>query len=346
MPFRTPLDLYKERITALDRRRLLRPLKTGEIIDHAVRLIQLYGLQILPRTVFPSTFVLLALVNYGIFVSPMIFGSRTEGIQGQVVEFAVAIAMFVMVCIPLFIIGVSYTLGLTSRLAQNYMMGNTDRFEDIEGTSKNSVPIVAATVGFAVFRSLFPTLICAGVMTLMAVLVGSFPDNILVSFIAVAIIFFGFIFAFLTPPIIMGNLALAQVAAELEGVKGKAALDRSRFLMKGQGHILGGHGSLFGSWFLVLFIVFCIYIGLESAFAMFGLTPWAAAQASQGQFAKIIGAVVQSLPGFLALWLVTPLYGALVSILYFDRRVRVEAYDIKVLANDVLQSNDSPPPAA
>ena len=49
----------------------------------------------------------------------------------------------------------------------------------------------------------------------------------------------------------------------------------------------------------------------------------------------IVEGVLALVPYFLSLWVVIPVWAVTVTIIYFERRVRLEGYDIEALAADV-----------
>ena len=53
----------------------------------------------------------------------------------------------------------------------------------------------------------------------------------------------------------------------------------------------------------------------------------------------IVEGVVGLLPYFLSLWVTIPVWAVTVTIIYYERRVRLEGYDIEALAQDVWHPN-------
>jgi hypothetical protein len=142
---------------------------------------------------------------------------------------------------------------------------------------------------------------------------GRWGTLVLVSFAQSILVILGIIFL-----IFPGLLALcwtfaAPMAVVVESQDAGAALSRSRQLARGQfGHILG---TLALGWVVV--VVLLIAVGLGA-----------------GLIGHLIG-LSDEMSGFLGQWafiLMMPIIGTASSILYFDLRVRTEAYDVEHLA--------------
>jgi hypothetical protein len=111
------------------------------------------------------------------------------------------------------------------------------------------------------------------------------------------------------------------VVAERE-TRASAALGRSRQLARGQfGHVLG---TLALAWLLL--VVLILGVGVVTGFVT--------------RFAGL----TEDMSGFLASWamiLLMPIVGAASSVLYFDLRVRRDAYDIEQLAASVGRQDET-----
>ena len=146
---------------------------------------------------------------------------------------------------------------------------------------------------------------------------GRWGTLVLVSFAQSILVILGIVFL-----IFPGLLALcwtfaAPMAVVVEHAPGTAAaLGRSQQLSRGQfGHILG---TLALSWVIVLVLLIAVGIGV-------------------GLIGKLIG-LSDEMSGFLGQWafiLMMPIIGTASSILYFDLRIRTEAYDVEHLAQTI-----------
>jgi hypothetical protein len=117
------------------------------------------------------------------------------------------------------------------------------------------------------------------------------------------------------------GFAVAVPALLTEGVRGSNALGRSRALVKGY-------------WWRVFGVVLLGYLlssilGGAIEGAVVGVSTVQAGQAS------VIGVVVNIVAGTVSSVLTTPFVAAFVTVLYFDLRVRKEAFDLQLLAQRI-----------
>jgi hypothetical protein len=123
--------------------------------------------------------------------------------------------------------------------------------------------------------------------------------------------------------------SLAVPVLLTEGVRGRHALGRSRELVR-------------GSWWRVFGVVMLGYIlagilsGAISALVI-GVTTVQSGQAS------LLGIVVSIVAGTVSKVATTPFTAAFITVLYFDLRVRKEAFDLQLLAQRI---GVEPPPGA
>lgn len=338
MPIRTPLDLYQERLSALDRRRLLRPMSGGEIIDQATRIMQLHGLPLLAATLFPVSLCFLALVFFFSFIGNTLSGTHQVGFWNETGEVIFATVACLITAAPLFTIGASFSTGLTTRLTSQYMLGQDPDFKSAVKMTYLDLPRMASVLGVVLLRTFGAALLAVGAIVGMAMFTREFPDNLAVSFIVVIGIMVASMSGLIIPPILLGNLSLAPSIAAVEGLSGKEAAKRSRHLMRQQGHVSSGYSVLISGWFLVGFVGFVLLIGLYFAYGLLNLDSISRTATLYGNLGAVVSGAIDSIPIFLTVWVVLPFYSAILSVLYYDRRIRVEAYDIKVLAHDVLQN--------
>lgn len=339
MPFRTPLDLYQDRLTALNKRRLLKPMSFSEVFDSSVRVIQLYGLRILLSTLVPTSICYLSLIVFNTFVLPTFFGAKSDAVLDQVSEVITAGGLLVFNIIPLMILGASFGMAFTSRLATRYMLGDKPDLDDIEQESQSAHLGMARTIGAMIVCSLWIPLVVVLAFLGITVVQQSIKSALVIDIISILLYTFGVLAAFLIPPILAGKVSLATSAFVSEGLAGFTACRRSAQLMKGSGHVTSGYGVLWGIWLLVLFIDLCLWAGFQGIFAILGISGYADFLQSSGQWGLLAGGAIASLPSFFVLWLTIPVFSAATTVLYYDRRVRMEAYDIRILSQDVTKAN-------
>jgi hypothetical protein len=117
------------------------------------------------------------------------------------------------------------------------------------------------------------------------------------------------------------GFAVAIPALLSEGVRGSHALGRSRALVK-------------GLWWRVFGVVVLGYL-LSSVLGGAIEGAVVAVSSVQSGQASVVGVVVNIVAGTLSSMLTTPFVAAFVTVLYFDLRVRKEAFDLQLLAQRI-----------
>ena len=143
----------------------------------------------------------------------------------------------------------------------------------------------------------------------------------------------GFVFLVVPGIYLYVGFAVAVPVLLTEGLKGRKALGRSRRLVKGR-------------WWGTFGVVFlgAILVGIVEG-ALVGLTAIATtidtADPTLGSF------LVNTTATVLASVIATPLSAAFVTVLYFDLRVRKEAFDLQLLAEQIgVEPGEGASPAA
>lgn len=153
---------------------------------------------------------------------------------------------------------------------------------------------------------------------------GRWGTLVLVSFVQSLLTFLGLVLLIVPGVIAMGWTFAAPMAVVVERMDRTAgALSRSKQLAQGQlGHILG---TLALSWVIVFVLLFATSIGV-------------------GLVSNLVG-LGDQIAEFLSSWAFTlamPVVGAASGILYFDLRIRTEAYDIEQMTQALGESTATP----
>lgn len=129
--------------------------------------------------------------------------------------------------------------------------------------------------------------------------------------------------------------------AALESIPFKAIPSRNRELMKAWSIHRSGASSIGSSFFVAAIVGFAICGGLQMAASLIGLSEWFSS-ITDGLFLQpILVAALNSVPVFIALWVAIPFWSAITTTLYYERRVRIEGFDIEQLAEELRGRNES-----
>ena len=314
-------------------------MKSGEIIDLATRCYQVLAKPVLRLTILPMLFCYAGLIFLQTFILPQLFETRSEAISGQVAEVMVAYCIALVVALPLFVVGLAYSSGLTVRLVSDFILGNEVDIEKAKVAASTSGKVMIKLL-YGVFFRAAGVLLAAGLLIVASAYLESIglEDNavfLLASMASIGAIFVGL----LAVPIVLNMYALVPQVAVVENLSGKEAFKRSQHLMKSVRY----HGSASSTTVATWIVCFFVFLGLNLGFgAILGLINFASSIQSTlqlGSLSTVLVSALEMLPTFLALWLIAPIWSTATTILYFDRRVRLEALDIWLLADDVLKSD-------
>jgi hypothetical protein len=333
----SPEEFLQRRMRSIDRRRLLQTRRPQEILDLSTRLYHKLAWPIL-RLTLPSMILLYSgLIFFQGFVLPgLLTTSSPDDIRVQFSELMMVYAVALFVALPVVVIALGHTVGLTTRLISDYVLEQkVDLDSGLRAARKGALTMVGL-LAHIFLRSGLVLMVSGGLMALSAYFEGS-GRNSAAADLTTLFAVLGLIVGFIMVPVVMSRLSLAPAVAVVEGMSARDSMRRSKSLMARARHIPSGYDTLVNLWFVSLLVAFALWFGFYGSFQMSGLSEWIADIAGKGILWSILGETLLALPTFLAVWLLVPFMTCCVTVLYFDRRVRLEALDIEVMAHDVLK---------
>ncbi len=333
----SPEEFLQRRMRSVDRRRLLQTRSPQQILDLSTRLYHKLAWPIL-RLTLPSMVLLYAgLVFFQGFVLPgLLTTSNPDDITVQFGELMLVYCVALFIALPVVVIALGHTVGLTTRLISDYMLEQrVDLDAAIKAARKGAITMVGLLTNIFL-RAGIVLMVSGGLM-----MASAFSDqagyNTDAADLATLFAVFGLIAGFIMVPVVMSRLCLAPAIAVVEGVRPNVAMKRSKTLMGKTRHIPSGYDTLLNLWVVSLVVALVLWLGFYSAFGMSGLTELLTGLGGRTILWSILAETLLTLPTFLAVWLLVPFMTCCVTVLYFDRRVRLEALDIEVMAHDVLK---------
>lgn len=314
---------------------ILEPLSSGALLDEAAHTYQAVGGPILRLSALPLALAYGVITFFGVFVAPGAFlTSNPDDPGAQAIEVASVVAIGLFVAAPLFLSCLGYVSGLVSRLVADLRLGN--RPDEYEAQAAARL-CLRAMVG-ANLRSLGIGLSATLASLALLVASGSIGSQDGLWQMAAAVIgSLGLAVGPIAAAVVASMHCLAPTIVVVEDRKPREALRRSIELLKGRGRQPGGYGAVLGVWGLVALIWIAVAVGVGAVFAAFDLSGHIHNLFGAGLPAQVLDRMLRMLPGFLALWTSVPLWCACSTLLYFDRRVRLEGLDIEVLAREVVR---------
>lgn len=309
---------------------------TTELTDATFSVYRSIGRQTLQVSLIPTLFCAIAVLFVLRYAIPGMFTTNTpESMQGQILDSAGALALGMLVGFPLFGIGVTYMVSITVTLASDYLAGNIpDVASSVRYTSRQFGTIFRLVIR-QFFFSTIGFLVSFGLTVVSALVNQGNPDQGVVgaSFVALAALL-GWLAGPLICLLFWFRDSLALPALICEHLTPKAASQRSHYLMRGSLGQTSGYGNLIHVYMLLFLIVLMLAVSLGTTFSLVeGFIPGFILNADLTRL------LVGALPLYFGLLFVTPIWATGVTILYFERRVRLEAYDVQNLAQDVWRTN-------
>jgi hypothetical protein len=333
----SPEEFLQRRMRSVDRRRLLQPRSPQQILDLSTRLYHKLAWPILRLTLPSMVLLYTGLVFFQGFVLPGLLTTRNpDDMATQFGEVLTVFAVALFVALPIVVVALGHTIGLTTRLIADYVTDQRIEMAGAVAAARKGALTMVGLLAQVFLRAGFVLVVAGGLMLLSA-----YADREgynaaardLAMFFAVLAIVAGFILV----PVVMSRLALAPAVAAIEGEGPRRSMRRSVALMAKTRHINSGYDTLLNLWVVALLVALVLWVGFYSAFAMAGVSGWIESVSGRGVLWAILGETLRTLPSFLAVWLLVPFLTCCVTVLYFDRRVRLEALDIELMAHDVLK---------
>lgn len=315
-------------------------MKTGEIVDNALRTYQRLGVTFLRLTAGPALLCLAASAFVLNYVLPGLLTTRNANdFLYQVGEVFVALTLALFIGGPLFLIGLSYTTVLVVSLTSDDVMGNKPDTDAALKMARQRLWTLFRLNMRELLSSLSGVFISTIVMLLGAFIADRTPDTDvtagLVSLVGVLGLFAGF-FVFL---FFIGRDALAPAAVVLENLNPAQAAARSRDLQRN--HAIQGSGAwpILSVYLLLGFVSLVLLLGM---YTIQEFLPFEGGRFLGGlPFGALWTEAYELLPLFITLWTVTPIWASVVTVSYYDRRIRLEGFDIEVLAKEITHGRSS-----
>jgi hypothetical protein len=318
-------------------------MQMAEMFDLSLRVYRTLGWRILAASIVPTLFSLAGVAFLFQYVLPGFF-TTNQGTKesGQVMEAAMNMLLGVFVAGPLMLIGIALATTYIAPLVSDFMHGLPPDLNAARQAQWKNAPrmlwlsireslIGASGVvvgGLFLFLSYASTFVTA-------------PDNVISGLVLVL----GIVALCGGAIVILYVVSIHAIVApisSLEGVTAKIAGKRSKELMKSRPYQGSGYESIWALYMLILVLALILGLGTAMGLGALGVTNWAGAL-NLRQLRPVVEGAADLLPYFLSLWVIIPVWAVTVTIVYFERRVRLEGYDIEALAADVWHPDHENP---
>lgn len=314
----------------------LRPMRASEILDLSLRVYQQMGWTFLKHTVVPALLALAAAIFVWFNVAPVLTTTdHPEDVIAQLGELAAALGLAIVVGIPLVVGALASASATLTLLTSDFMAGNQPNPAAARVRARESiVPLMWVALRVGAFSA--SGVVLCGVAIGGAALIDAVTHS---ESLWVALVAGLALFALI--PAIGGMLwglsrySLAVPAVVLERLGAAQACRRSVALMGGTP---SGYDAMHMLWAVLGLITLVILGGLFLSLYALGVHDWVEAARPLGPIAEVLDSAVSLLPWFALIWVVVPVWSTTATLLFYERRIRLEGYDIDALAQEIWRA--------
>ncbi len=332
-----PIARYlSQRGAKFNRKNRLRIMSSSEVLDTALRVYQRLGLSFLRMTVAPA---LLCLASVGFvqnYVLPGLFLTKSNGSPLELVgDVSGALGMAVFVGGPLFLLGISYSSTLVVHLVSAYMTGRTPDPEQAAISARGLLPRMFVVSLKELCMATAGIVASTAIMGLGGYMSSVTPDSNAGAGIVAAVGVFGMLVGILWFLYVLACDALVAPIAVIEGLGARQAGKRSRELLKRAGYHPAGTGTIWSLYFLLAFISAVLSAGIYSFSEILNLPQRLAGLLSFIPGEQLFQRAFDLIPSFIVIWTLAPVWATVITIVYYERKIRLEGFDIDVLAAEI-----------
>lgn len=314
-------------------------MSSSQLVDASLQIYRALGGRILWLTLLPAVFSTIAIYFVLDFLAPMLGTTKDPtSLETQIGESVFVIGLTLFVAFPLIIFSASYAGALACNLVSDHINGLVP--------SPNAAQEVALkNIGRTFLFGIRQAILGAGglifgtvLLVAGAMLDASNPDASGWTAL-LAILAFGS--SLVVAPMVFAFECLTIPVMILEGLPVAKAAKRSRQLLKAVGRHpsgISGVSNLFG---MVIVLLVLLAAGIGSGIGILSSLGEFNAWLETSVGAELGTKVLEIVPTFLSVWLLVPVWAVTTTLIYFERRVRLEGYDIEALAQDVWRADRS-----
>lgn len=314
-------------------------MSTAEIIDASLRLYQRLGLTFLRVTVAPALMSLAAVAFVTEYVIPGLFYSEDGGsFTTHLGQVAVALVLAVFVGGPLFLSGLSYSTALVVSLVSDTTLERPVDLAAAQDAARAAMPRLLVVMMRELIFSLAGIILASVVMLLSEWMSTVMPETDIWTGVVALVGVFGLGGGGLIALWVLSIDGVVAPATILENLSARQAGKRSRELMK-KARIHGsGTSTVWNLYTLIGFLNVMLLTGIYVSASYLGVHDRLESFTAGWALQPLVTRVVDLLPLYLSIWTLQPVWATSMTLLYFDRRIRLEGFDIEVLGRDLARN--------
>jgi hypothetical protein len=330
----------RSRSRAWERRSLLQARSAGEIIELTERLYRALFRRTAKEAGWTFALLFVATAFFGAVVLPNVFTTRSPNDNmAQAGELTVAILGSVLIAAPMLAIAAAYLTGISATLASQLILGDDTDVSAARERASKRLWVIARVIGASLLRlALLPAI--TGSFLAASAFASSQGGPFALTFSVISIGLF-FISALMVP-LLLVRLSLSPLISALEDVPAKDVRLRNRALMRGQWGHSSGLGSVFALAGVCLVLGLLAWGGFALGVSIVQLLADPLIQQLPNLARRAVEGCLSLLAPTLALIFVLPYWSFGLTVIYFDRRVRLEGFDVTTLQEDILRGSSRP----
>lgn len=313
-------------------------LKRLECVDLTVNAFRSLGWGILWKTALPALYCWTVIHFTFDYVLADFFTTKAgTAVQAQLQETLFKLGLAFFVGLPLLLVGVAYVSAVASAMVGDWVAGVIPNANVAAAEARRKLPKAIAVVALEV-ATVSPAFIIAAACLFFSAFGGALFGKTDAEIPAIQALFgfLGIVIGFLISTYRWVSSALVVPVIMNEDVPTHKASTRSRSLLRIKVFDRSGDAAisnLMGTLFLVELALSAGLATLIEAFAGMGLV----ASSIRTTGSSPVAIVLDLISGFVLIWIVIT-FGAIGrAIVYFDRRIRIEGYDIELMARSSWQ---------
>lgn len=266
------------------------------------------------------------------------YTSNPTNMGAQLSEALLKLGLAVCIGGPLFFLGVSYAGALTTRIVADYMGGSAPNVHAAQRAARRDLWRVAA-LSFRECMMALTGLIVSALALMASAWVSTWnPSSDLPVYLS-ALCIVALVFGILVFPIVLALHAIAIPACVSEDLRVGAAVKRGRELLRAGPSEPSGYDTVWALLAVAGLLLVLIFGGILGSLGATGAEAWLEHLPPTMLLRPLILEMVGYLAPFLTIWTIVPVWCTTTTILYFERRIRLEGYDIESLAKDIWRAD-------
>lgn len=327
-------ELYTPAMHRVQRLESLHPMSAGEVMDLTTKAFREVALRILRPTFSAATLVYIAFMMMTQLILPQLLTTKTpESIYGQVLEVTTTVLLGLLTALPIVVIGLSiivtHSVHATADFISNRIVHEVERQDRSDRDLTKTMKLLGRTM----------LLSCSGCLVTLALLLGSAMLSDIVSNLSAAAGGIAVIAGIVSVGVffyIMIRHSLAAAAMLLEGVTVKHAAKRSVQLLRAYRGAGSGDDSILALGAAMVLLGLCFWGGIAAIYGILDVIPWLQALVGRQWWGEVAIALAAGLPYLFLFWVMAPIFTIGSTLVFFERKIRLEGYDISLLHQELM----------